>query len=42
MIGFINRKDREQKFLFGTLQSESGQSILKNYCLKDKGIDSVF
>lgn len=40
-VNFIIRRDRKDNFRFATLQSETGQKLLRQYDLNAPGIDSV-
>ena len=41
LVNFIIKRDKKAKFLFVSLQSESGQSLLKKFGLPTDDFDSV-
>ena len=40
MVNFIIRQDREKKFMFAPLQSQTGQEFLRRYKLPQQDFDS--
>ncbi|MGA2298102.1 MAG: thiol-disulfide oxidoreductase DCC family protein [FCB group bacterium] len=40
-VQFIIKRDREKKFIFASIQSTKGQSLLKQYCLQTDYLDTI-